>query len=280
MPELPEVETIARALCQGGRGGEALPGRTLQRVDLLWARCLAEPSLEEFLTRLPGQTVRDVGRRGKFLSIQLDRDTLLIHLRMSGDLRVEPSVSPEGTPLALQPHDRVVFYFTNGLRLAFNDARKFGRIWLVDDPTRVTGALGPEPFDPELTPALLHQRLGATRRQLKPLLLDQAFLAGVGNIYSDEALHLAHLHPLQPANRLTLAHSQDLLEAIRAVLQAGIDSHGASIDWVYRGGNFQNNFRVYQRTGKPCPVCQTPILRLVVGQRGTHYCPACQVLQD
>ena len=114
------------------------------------------------------------------------------------------------------------------------------------------------------------------QRQLKPLLLDQTFLAGLGNIYTDEALHLAGLHPLTPANRLDPAEAARLLEAIRAILQDGIRRNGASIDWVYRGGDFQNNFRVYQRTGQPCPVCGTPVERIMVGQRCTHFCPVCQ----
>ena len=138
------------------------------------------------------------------------------------------------------------------------------------------GGLGPEPLDADFTHIELHQKLLARRRQLKPLLLDQTFIAGLGNIYTDEALHLAGLHPLTISNTIDGPQSERLWFSIRQVLQDGIDRQGASIDWVYRGGDFQNYFRVYQRTGDPCPVCDTPIQRILVGQRGTHYCSNCQ----
>jgi formamidopyrimidine-DNA glycosylase len=141
---------------------------------------------------------------------------------------------------------------------------------------RVVGNLGPEPLDDGLTAESLYSRLHATHRKLKPLLLDQTFLAGLGNIYVDEALNLAKLHPLTPANRLSMEQAGRLIESIRTVLRDGIARNGASIDWVYRGGDFQNYFRVYQRTGEPCPECGTPIARIIVGQRGTHFCPHCQ----
>jgi formamidopyrimidine-DNA glycosylase len=217
-----------------------------------------------------GQMIEDIGRRGKFLYFRLTRDWLLFHLRMSGDLLVKPN----GTPL--QIHDRLVLKLEGELQLVFNDARKFGRVWLVDEVDRVVGNLGPEPLDESLTAVQLFDRLHATRRQLKPLLLDQKFLAGLGNIYVDEALNLAKLHPLTPANCASPEQAARLLESIRTVLRDGIARNGASIDWVYRGGDFQNYFRVYQRTGLPCPECGTPVARIIVGQRGTHYCPYCQ----
>jgi formamidopyrimidine-DNA glycosylase len=271
MPELPEVETIVRALRDGGRGGPSILNKQVRSTDLLWERTLAEPQRPLFDARMSGQIVQNVSRRGKFIILQLSQDALLIHLRMSGDLRVE-------TGGLLLPHDRLAVNFTDGSRLVFNDARKFGRVWLVKDPDLITGELGPEPFDPDLTAALFHERLGIHRRQIKPLLLDQKFLAGVGNIYSDEALHLAKIHPMQNSAEFSIIQADNLLESVRAVLSEGIRSHGASIDWVYRGGDFQNTFRAYGRTGLPCPVCGTPIARLVVGQRGTHFCPQCQIL--
>jgi formamidopyrimidine-DNA glycosylase len=277
MPELPEVETIIRALRDGGRDGPPLPGRTIARAEVLWERTLAAPDLETFMQRIPGQQVESLGRRGKFAMLHLSVDTLIVHLRMSGDLRVEYALDAQGNPLPLQPHDRAVFYFTDGIRLAFNDARKFGRIWLVSDPQAVTGGLGPEPLDESLTSAHFHHMLQSHRRQLKPLLLDQSFLAGMGNIYTDEALHMSGLHPNRLSDTLDEAQAGRLLQAIRTVLNRGILTHGASIDWVYRGGDFQNDFRVYRRTGLPCPVCQTPIQRTVIGQRGTHFCPVCQI---
>ncbi len=267
MPELPEVETIARMLREGS---QALPGRVVAGAQVLWARSLAAPGAEEFAARIAGQAVRSVGRRAKFLVIELERDYLLVHLRMSGDLRVEAQSLP------LQKHDRVVIHFTDGARLAFHDPRKFGRMWLAADPAGVLGALGPEPFDPEFTPQALYASLQKTRRQLKPLLLDQSFLAGLGNIYADEALHRAGIHPLTPSNRLNPVQAEKLWRSICSVLEDGIRRNGASIDWVYRGGEFQNHFRVYGRAGQPCPVCGAGVQRIVVGQRGTHFCPVCQ----
>jgi formamidopyrimidine-DNA glycosylase len=264
MPELPEVETISRTL------QPLLSGRCIQSAELLWERTLAEPSAGEFARRIAGQVIRSTGRRGKFLLLFLDRDTLLIHLRMSGDLLLEASGATPAT------HHRLLLNLDNGQRLAFNDTRKFGRAWLVSDPWMVLSGLGPEPLDPAFTASDFYQRLQNNRRQLKPLLLDQTFLAGLGNIYTDEALHLAMLHPLTIANRLDAAQADRLLQSIREVLEEGIRRNGASIDWVYRGGDFQNYFRVYQRTGQPCGTCGAPVQRMLVGQRGTHFCPVCQ----
>jgi len=270
MPELPEVETIARILRQGGPGQPAVAGRHILRARLLWDRSLATPSPAEFTTRLEQQVIEDIGRRGKFLTFRLSRDWLLFHLRMSGDLVVRPLAT------APEPHDRLILALEGDIALAFNDARKFGRVWLVDEVDSVLSGLGPEPLDDSFTADDLFGRLHTTRRQLKPLLLDQTFIAGLGNIYVDEALNLARLHPLTISNSLTLDQAGDLLASIRTVLSDGIRRNGASIDWVYRGGDFQNYFRVYQRTGLPCPECGTPIARITVGQRGTHYCPHCQ----
>ncbi len=278
MPELPEVETIARYL-RDGRDGPSLLGRTIRAADVLWERSVAEPRAEEFCLRIAGQAVGEVGRRGKFMVVTLERDTLLIHLRMSGDLRIEPETnSGELRPPA--PHDRLVLHLDEGWRLAFNDPRKFGRAWLVSDPQSVLGGLGPEPLDPAFRAEDLYARLHAHHRQIKPLLLDQSFLAGLGNIYTDESLHLARIHPNYIASRLSPDDAQRLWQAVRTVLEEGIRRNGSSIDWVYRGGDFQNSFRVYQQTGKPCPVCGTIIQRRVVGQRGTHFCPTCQPEPD
>jgi formamidopyrimidine-DNA glycosylase len=272
MPELPEVECIAAGLRQGREGGPALLGQTILRAELLWERTLATPSPILFYQAIAGQTIRDIRRRGKFILFELDQYTLLLHLRMSGDLLVEPSSAP------LARHHRLVLYLAGDLRLAFNDARKFGRAWLVEDPETVLGGLGPEPLDASFTAQALHQMLSSRRRQLKPLLLDQSFLAGLGNIYADEALYEARLHPLALSNMLTHEQSQSLWQGIRQVLLEGIRRNGASIDWVYRGGDYQHFFKVYQRTGKPCYNCGTGIERLVIGQRSTHFCPNCQPL--
>lgn len=272
MPELPEVETIRSALTLGSQEAPSILERQILAVDLSWERTLATPSREEFEHRIQGQRIQGTGRRGKYLILQLSRDYLLVHLRMSGDLSLVPTDEPPA------PHDRLLIELEGGWRLAFNDTRKFGRVWLVGDPQEVLASLGPEPLAEDFTPQKLHERLHAHKRQLKPLLMDQSFLAGMGNIYTDEALHLARLHPLRKSNSLSEAESRRLWVAIRQVLQTGIRRNGASIDWVYRGGEFQNYFRVYGRTQEPCPVCGTAIERIVVGQRGTHYCPACQLL--
>ncbi len=265
MPELPEVETFARSL------RPVLVGQTITAATLFWPRTLATPSETIFLRRVENQHIEEITRRAKYLHFRLSAGSLFIHLRMSGDLVLRQS------PEDRQPHDRLHLILATGQALAFNDTRKFGRIWLVDDPNEVIGHLGPEPFDPQLDPPTLHAALTARKRQLKPLLLDQSFLAGLGNIYTDEALHLAGLHPQRQSDTISLVETNELLTAIRLVLQTGIENNGASIDWVYRGGNFQNHFRVYGRTGQPCPVCGKPIQRCVVGQRSTHFCPRCQL---
>jgi formamidopyrimidine-DNA glycosylase len=263
MPELPEVETFARTL------RPVLAGQVIAAAQVLWPRTLAEPTVDEFAPRISGQSILDTGRRGKYLLFRLSADTLIIHLRMSGDLQVQPAGSSAR-------HDRLILALSGGSQLTFTDPRKFGRAWLVADPQSVLGTLGPEPLDDSFTAAHLYARLQATRRQLKPLLLDQTFLAGVGNIYADESLHAARLHPLTASQSVTDCQAEVLWRSLRAVLAEGIRRNGASIDWVYRGGDFQNQFQVYRRTGQPCYTCGTPVERMLVGQRGTHVCPACQ----
>jgi formamidopyrimidine-DNA glycosylase len=273
MPELPEVETIARNLRQGTEASPGLVGEIVTSGQVLWERSLAFPSVIEFTSRIRLQRIDAISRRGKYLVLHLDGATLLIHLRMSGDLLLERVNDP------LLPHHRLLLEFQSGRRLAFHDPRKFGRVWLTDHPEMVLGSLGPEPLDEHFGADDLYQRLQQKHRQLKPLLLDQAFLAGVGNIYADEALFLARLHPLSFANSLSKLQATDLWSSIRQVLREGIERNGASIDWVYRGGDFQNYFRVYQRTAEPCYRCGAAIQRIVIGQRGTHFCPVCQPLE-
>jgi formamidopyrimidine-DNA glycosylase len=270
MPELPEVETIARKL------RPHLLGSVIQEADLRWARTLAFPSPKKFKALIKGQEIKEVTRRAKYFILYLSDYSLLIHLRMSGDLSMkEGKIKPE-------KHDRLILRLLakdGSLRnLVFNDTRKFGRVWLMADPEQVLGTMGPEPLSKRFTPQWLYTALHGRHRLLKPLLLDQTFLAGLGNIYTDESLHLAKLHPLISSDSITIEQAKALHEAIRKVLKEGIRRNGASIDWVYRGGEFQNYFRVYDRAGKPCPVCGTLIERILVGQRSTHFCPNCQVL--
>lgn len=278
MPELPEVETIARKL------RPQLLGRVIEEADLRWSRTLALPSPRKFKELIKGREIREVTRRAKYFILDLSDLSLLIHLRMSGDLMIKESqTKPE-------KHDRLILRLLpapksaqmaagkSGLsNLVFNDTRKFGRVWLTANPEEVLGKLGPEPLSRSFTPEWLHTALHARHRQLKPLLLDQTFLAGLGNIYSDEALNLAKLHPLATSDSITAKQAEALHAAIRSVLKEGIRRNGASIDWVYRGGEFQNYFRVYDRAGKPCPTCGAKIQRIIVGQRSTHFCSKCQM---
>jgi formamidopyrimidine-DNA glycosylase len=273
MPELPEVETIARGLREGNAEQPSILQFQIIKVKLLWLRTLAEPDPSQLPRLLKGRTIAGLSRRGKFLVFDLGQVKMLVHLRMSGDLVVRSGSAP------LEKHDRLVLWLErkgNTHQLTFIDTRKFGRVWVTRRPEDVLGGLGPEPLDDSLTPELFHDSLVKRKRLLKPLLLDQSFLAGLGNIYTDEVLHLAKLHPLSRSDNLTEGESKRLLSAIRSILNEGITRNGASIDWVYRGGDFQNHFRAYGREGQPCPICGTLITRLVVGQRGTHVCEHCQ----
>jgi formamidopyrimidine-DNA glycosylase len=269
MPELPEVETIARLL-RNGNGAIPLPGRRIARFSTSWPRHVDRPSISTFRRRIKGQTIRTVSRRAKFLVFPLDKGTLLIHLRMSGDLFLQPPDTEQ------DDYVHSVFHLDNGWQLRFSDARKFGRIYWTADTEEVLGALGPEPLEDAFTAESFQESLYARHRQIKPLLLDQTFLAGMGNIYVDEALHRAQIHPLRQSHTLTVHETERLWESIRTSLQEGIRHNGASIDWVYRGGDYQNHFRVYKQEGNPCDFCGTPIRRTIVGQRGTYYCPGCQ----
>lgn len=267
MPELPEVETFARQL------KSALVGKKILAVNLRWPRTLASPSPKKFKEQIVGQRIKDVTRRAKYLILYLSAFSLLIHLRMSGDLLIRSST------IVPNKHDRLIIKLSGNQSLVFNDTRKFGRVWFTANIEEVLGKLGPEPFSKEFTPQWLYRSLQGKKRQLKPLLLDQTFIAGLGNIYTDEALHIAKLHPIATSDSVTAKQSEALHEAIRKVLKEGIRRNGASIDWVYRGGQFQHYFRVYDREGQPCPVCGTEIERIVVGQRGTHICPHCQTVR-
>ena len=276
MPELPEVETLARKL------RPQLLGRIITEADLLWRRTLAVPSLRKFRELIRGQEIKDVTRRAKYFILRLSDYSLLVHLRMSGDLLIKESkIKPE-------KHDRLILTLaasrsddvdSESSALVFNDTRKFGRVWFTAHPEQILAQLGPEPLSRTFTAQWFYTALHSKHRQLKPLLLDQTFLAGLGNIYTDEALHLAKLHPLAASDSVTPKQAEALHAAIREVLREGIRLNGASIDWVYRGGDFQNYFRVYDRKGKPCPTCGTEIQRILVGQRSTYFCPKCQELR-
>jgi formamidopyrimidine-DNA glycosylase len=273
MPELPEVETIRRVLTKGNSEENAIPGNTITGCRVLWAKSIAIPDAAAFTSMVTGQTFGRIGRRGKYLIFHLTKNKLLVHLRMSGDLFTDHVNDP------LNKHSRVYFELDKKNRLVFTDTRKFGRMWLVEDESDVLVDLGPEPLDDDFTSGVFGRRLKRYRRQLKPLLLDQKFIAGMGNIYTDEALFRAKIHPMRISNTLSDGEIKKLFKSLRDVLREGIERCGSSIDWVYRGGDFQNYFNVYQQDGQPCPDCGTEIQKLSVAQRGTHICPECQMLE-
>ncbi len=270
MPELPEVETIARGLRQG------LVGRTFESVIVYWPRQIVAETPETFAHRLKGQSIKNLRRRGKYIVFGLSVDVLLIHLRMTGRLYI----AGVETDAQEDRWVRVVFGLDNGGELRFSDARKFGRLHLVVDEQEVTGKLGFEPLSEEFTFDAFCAQIGKRRGVIKPLLLDQRFVAGIGNIYADEILWHAKVAPQRRVNTLELQELTNLYRAIRATLQDGIEYAGASISWYRRAdgavGEYQERFRVYGRGGKACPLCGTPIVRTTFGQRGTHFCPSCQ----
>jgi formamidopyrimidine-DNA glycosylase len=269
MPELPEVETVVRALRQ------PLIGSTITEVRNYWPRQIVTPDLPEFQRRIHGQQVEAVERRGKYLLFPLNGgETLIIHLKMSGHL----SVAEPGTPPGKYVH--TLFALADGRELRFRDMRKFGKVYLVADPEAVVGKLGPEPLESSFTAEVLAERLAGRQRAIKPLLLDQTLVAGIGNIYADEALFAARIRPERTAVSLTPADFANLHAAIQKVLRLGIAREGASIDLYVKPdgskGDMQNAVAVFRRTGQPCDECQTPISRIVLGGRSTHFCPHCQ----
>jgi formamidopyrimidine-DNA glycosylase len=275
MPELPEVETVARGL------RAFLVGSTVVGVEVRWARSVIPPDPTVFAAGLIGQTVTGVGRRGKWIIVSLsEAGALLVHLRMTGRLVVEPGDASD------DPHTRVLVQLNGGRRLRFSDQRKFGRLVLTSDPHTVLADLGPEPLADNFTAARLEEMLAHRRGRIKPLLLNQRFLAGLGNIYADEALFRARLHPLRGADTLTPVEVRRLFRAIRSLLQAAIGSGGTTLaDAAYQqpdgsSGEYADLLAVYGRTGQPCQRCTTAIERIVVGQRSSHYCPRCQTLPD
>ncbi|MEJ5368911.1 MAG: bifunctional DNA-formamidopyrimidine glycosylase/DNA-(apurinic or apyrimidinic site) lyase [Bryobacteraceae bacterium] len=261
MPELPEVECIARTL------RPHLEGACLRRVRILSPSAAAGGAgqLEGFLR---DRRILGVRRRGKFLLLEMGGGFCAIHLRMTGKLvwNRDPG-----------HYTRAVFELDNG-RLLLDDIRRFARIYGGSALPEPLARLGPEPL--EITSGEFRLRLAGRRGRIKPLLLDQRFLAGLGNIYADEALHRAGLHPLTPAHLISGRRAEALLASIVEVLREAIEAGGSSIsdyvDGEGRSGRFQLSHRVYGREGKPCPTCGAPVRRIVVAQRGTHFCPRCQ----
>ena len=276
MPELPEVETVVRDL------RPHLVGRTIVGATVRWKRTIATPPAHEFARQIRNHKITALTRRGKYLVFHLrgggvrlnaPPTYLLIHLRMTGGFHLDA----RGTPR--DKHMHVCLPLDDGFELRFRDPRKFGRMWLVDDPDQVVGKLGPEPL--EICARDFHARLERRRGNLKPLLLNQTFLAGIGNIYADEVLWYARLHPLRQAELLERAERGRLFRAIRQVLTRAIAVGGTSIDVMYQrvngmSGGFTDSLRAFDQEKRPCRRCGTPIQKTIVGQRGTHFCPRCQ----
>jgi formamidopyrimidine-DNA glycosylase len=288
MPELPEVETVRRQL------EPELCGRRIERLEVLdarWSRPLPPAELEAAVS---GCLIEGLGRRGKYLLLALEGGrTLVMHLRMTGNLvlvedgaKLDPSEGMrlyEGERSASERHLRARFRLEGGGELWFTDPRRFGEAFLLDDaelPVRFA-KLGVEPLSAEFTAEELGRQAAGRTAPLKSFLLDQRRIAGVGNIYADEALHRARLHPLSPAGSMKPEHRLALRDGVVAALEAGLERGGASIDDYRDGrgekGTMQDEFLVHTREGEPCPRCGGPISRIVVGGRSTYYCPSCQV---
>jgi formamidopyrimidine-DNA glycosylase len=271
MPELPEVETVVRGL------REPLVGRTIMGVWTDWPKSLRGGDAPGVAARLHGQTVTGIERRAKYILCQLSGgDVLVVHLKMTGRLYVAGVDD-------IHDADRWVHVrldLDGGRQLRFSDARKFGFVSVVTSVADLAPHLGPEPLTDDFTPAYLAAQLKRSRRAIKAMLLDQTFLAGVGNIYADEALFRAGIHPLRTADSLTKAETARLFATIREALNAGIEREGASINWYRKpdgtAGSAQQHFLAYDRAGEPCLTCGTPIEKIRVAQRGTHFCPSCQ----
>ena len=289
MPELPEVETVARDLDRWVAGARIADAR------VSWERTIRHPQpVERFVAEVSGSTIARVRRRAKTVLIHLDDGRVVtVALRMTGALIVAPPATPD------DPYARVVFQLADGRQLRYRDVRKFGRIglweggglrarqgWRIAEgraPYRVGDIFarhGPEPLSRSFSSKRFAERLRHRSGRLKSLLLDQSFVAGIGNIYADEALWRAQLHPLRTADTLTDGEVRRLHRSIRSVLRQGVLNRGASFsDYVGADGEPGANaerLKVYRRTGEPCLRCGRPISRIVVGQRGTHFCPGCQ----
>ena len=271
MPELPEVETVRRTLAPH------VTGRRIESVRF-YAPQPANGAPDTVAAQLTGRRIMELRRHGKYLLFQLDEGWMTVHLRMTGKLRF---AAPDEQP---GKHDHVVITLRGGRRLFFNDTRKFGRFRLCSTEEDPFADLGPEPLDEAFTVAVLRERLAGKSRMIKPLLLDQSCVAGLGNIYVDESLWQARIHPERRADTLSAAEIRRLHAAIREVLQRAVDNCGTTLgtgeaNFYSVAGNRGRNadrLNVFRREGLPCPRCGTLLARSVVGQRGTHTCPACQ----
>ena len=271
MPELAEVEYVARQL----RG--SIIGARITAVAVLWPRAVTHPDPATFIAEIVGCSITAIERRAKVLLVALSGDQVLtIHRRMSGNLTLLSPHEPD------EPYIRVAFDLDTGQRLIFTDPRKFGRLelWSRAEMATVLAHFGPEPLEPDFTPARLATILGVSQRAIKALLLDQNAIAGLGNIYADESLFRAGIHPLRPAASLNTDEIERLHHAIITALEIGIEHGGTTFgrhrDLFGTAGTNLDHILVYQHTGQPCVSCGTPITKITVAQRGTHFCPRCQ----
>jgi formamidopyrimidine-DNA glycosylase len=277
VPELPEVETIRARLAP------RLEGRRLERVEIVDPRLTRPEPPEAIASALEGERITHVGRRGKYLVFEFESGRhLLVHLRMTGNV-----VHPAQGGLAADPYRRAVVTLDDGSDVAYRDVRRFGT-WSLLEPGELdeyfaSRRLGGEPLERGFTTRALTQSLAGRRAPIKAALLDQRAAAGIGNIYADEALWRARIHPLRPAGSLTAEEIVRLRKAIRAALEMGIARQGATLrdyrDPEGRRGRMQHEFKVYGRRDEPCPRCGTPIAKTRAGGRGTWYCPQCQALE-
>ncbi|MCU6710469.1 DNA-formamidopyrimidine glycosylase [Paenibacillus sp. J5C_2022] len=276
MPELPEVETVRRTL------NEQVAGRTIRTVTVKLPRIIQRPAEpEQFQDALAGRTIQKVERRGKFLRIVLDGLVLVSHLRMEGRYGVFPSEEPP------ELHTHVLFHLDDGTDLRYKDVRQFGtmHLFLPGEEFRQAplAKLGIEPLGPDFTLQALRDRVGKRTSRIKPLLLNQELIVGLGNIYVDEALFQARIHPERTPDTLKPAEWKRLHEAIRTTLSSAVEAGGSSIKSYVNGqgemGMFQQQLLVYGRKDEACSVCGKPIVKFVVGGRGTHICPRCQPMK-
>ena len=275
MPELPEVETVRKGLEQ------LVVGKTIAEVNVFWGKIIEQPEVDVFRHQLIGETITGVQRRGKFLIFKLTHWDLISHLRMEGKYEFHQQSDP------LAKHTHVTFSFTDGSQLRYLDVRKFGRMTLVakDQSANYRGILqlGPEPVVTDFHLIDFQAGLKKHHKAIKPLLLDQKLVTGLGNIYVDEALWEAEIHPEQPADTLSEKEVKKLYSAIIDVLARAVEAGGTTIrtylNALGEAGKFQLSLNVYGQTGNPCPRCGTPIQKIKVAQRGTHFCPNCQRLK-
>ncbi|MFC4771674.1 DNA-formamidopyrimidine glycosylase [Enterococcus hermanniensis] len=276
MPELPEVETVRRGLVS------LVKGKTIAKVDVYWPRIIEFPEVEIFSQQLVGETIETVERRGKYLIFEFTHYEMVSHLRMEGKYEFFKEATP------LDKHSHVRFIFTDGTELVYHDVRKFGRMALLQKGTakdyKGLAQLGPEPIDEDFDLNAFVKNLKKAKTMIKPLLLNQKIVAGLGNIYVDEVLWLAKIHPERPANTLKQKEVVALREAIIEVITKAKAAGGTTIrtylNALGEAGHFQQELHVYGQTGNPCPRCGTPIIKIKVAQRGTHLCPHCQKLNQ